>query len=441
MSLLEGSAAEGAAGERGAGHLVVVCSQFPLQDETFIVRELGELRRRGFVLTVLSLRPPPPPVGDPDARELLPFTVYRPHLGGILRDAWRTIRRHPRGALRALRVGIGDVVAARSTPLLALKQLLLLPLALAYGMRLPRGPYRLHAHWANVPTAVARVLAALRGGIYSFTAHAWDIYVPENRRQLPARIAGADRVVTCTAYNQKVLASLARAPEDAAKIMLCHHGLAFASYEPGGTRTPDLVVGGTSLVEQKGLTYLIAACAQLRDRGRPVRCVLIGKGPERLRLEQHIRALDLREQVSLVGQLPHRDVIRYLREAAVFALPSIVERRGAMDGIPNAILEALALETPVVSTRVSGIPEVVLHEETGLLVEPADVNGLAESLERLLADPALGQHLGAAGRRLVLDRFEIRRNVDPLARLFSVPNNQACGSSARGAPSSPSVRS
>jgi glycosyltransferase involved in cell wall biosynthesis len=103
----------------------------------------------------------------------------------------------------------------------------------------------------------------------------------------------------------------------------------------------------------------------------------------------------------------------------VLAHPSIVDRRGSMDGIPNTILEALAVETPVVATRLSGIPEVVLPDRTGLLVEPGDVDGLAAALARLLADPGLGRRLGAAGRALVLERFDIGRNVARLAGVLA----------------------
>ena len=412
--------------DRAPPALVIVISQFPDPNETFIVREITELRRRGLAVTILSLRPPPPRILDPEARALLPLVVYPPRRAwSVLGEAWRTIRKAPRAALRAIAVGLADVAAALPTPVLAAKQAVLLPLALAYGGRLPAGRCRLHAQFANVPTAVVRVLAALRGGTYSFTAHAWDIFVPENRRLLPARIAGADLVVTCTAYNRTLLASLAPSPADAAKVVLCHHGLDLPGYEPGRARAPDLIVGGASLVEQKGLTHLVTACARLRDRGLQVRCVLIGEGPERPRLEAQIRTLGLGAQVRLTGQVPHGEVVRYLREAAVFAHPSIAERRGAMDGIPNTILEALAVEAPVVGTRLSGIPEVVLPEQTGLLVEPGDEEGLAVALARLLADPALGRRLGAAGRALVLERFDLRRNVEPLAALLAPPNTAA----------------
>jgi glycosyltransferase involved in cell wall biosynthesis len=402
-----------------ARRLVVVVSQFPEPNETFIVREIGELARRGFDVTVLSLKPPPATVHDPEARALLPLTVYPPAgVAAVLADAWRTVRREPRAAFRALARAARDVAAALPTPALAAKQAAVLPLVLAYGGRLPAGAARLHAHFASVPTAAVRVLAALRGQSYSFTAHAWDIYVGENARQLPARIAEADLVVTCTAYNRDVLTRRAPTPGDAAKVHLCHHGLDFSLYEPGRARATDLIVGGASLVEKKGLADLVAACGRLAARDVPFRCVVIGEGPERPRLEALVGRLGLAERVRFVGRVPHRELVRHLRDAAVLAHPSIVDRRGSMDGIPNTILEAMAVETPVVATRLSGIPEVVLPGETGLLVEPGDVEGLAAALERLLREPQLGRRLGTAGRVLVLERFDIGRNVERLSDLL-----------------------
>ncbi len=400
------------------GALTIVTGQFPEPNETFIVREIGELVRRGVAVTIFSLVPPPAVIPDPEARALVPRAIYPP--GGataVLRDAAHTIRREPRRSLRAIIRGLRDVAAALPTPVLAAKQLALLPLALAYAGRLPADG-RLHAHFASLPTAVVRVLAAFRGTRYSFTAHAYDIHAHANRRQLPARIAGADRVVTCTAYNRDFLASLAPAG-DRDKIALCHHGLELGSYAPATARATDLIVGGASLHPKKGLHHLVDACARLAARGVAFRCVLVGEGPERARLEAQIATLGLGDRVRLAGRLPHRELVAQLRQAAVLAHPSIVDRRGSMDGIPNTILEALAVETPVVATRLSGIPEVVVPERTGLLVEPGDVDGLADALARLLADAALGRRLGAAGRALVLERFDIGRNVERLAGLLA----------------------
>lgn len=336
----------------------------------------------------------------------------------VLGEAARTVLRAPLASLRLLARGLADVVLALRTPLLAAKQAAIVPLTLAYAGRLPASPERLHAHFASVPTASARMVAAFRRQRYGFTAHAWDIYVDENTRQVPRRIAGADLVVTCTAYNAKVLAGLSRSPADAAKVHLCHHGLEFAAYPPGTARTPGLIVGGAALVEKKGLADLVAACALLRQRGVAFSCVLLGEGPERPRLEAQIRALGLDGHVRLAGRVPHPELVRWLREAAVVAHPSIVDRLGSMDGIPNTVLEAMAVEAAVVGTRLSGIPEVIVPDQTGVLVEPGDVAGLADALARLLGDVALARRLGAAARRLVLERFDIGRNVARLAGLL-----------------------
>ncbi|TMA60775.1 MAG: glycosyltransferase family 4 protein [Deltaproteobacteria bacterium] len=387
----------------GPGALVLVTVQFPEPNETFIVREVGELVRRGFEVTIFSLVGPPRLILDADARALVRLAVHPPRFRRVLVDACRTVLGAPGPALRALRRGLRDALAALRTPRLAVTQLAVLPLALAYARRLPATPCRLHAHFASLPTAVVRVL----------------IHARANRRQLPARIAGADRVVTCTAYNRELLASLARDRADAEKVVLCHHGLELDAYSPGRARSPELIVGGASLHPKKGLDHLVAACARLRAQGVRFRCVLVGEGPEWARLERQIHALGLAGRVELAGRLPHRELVTLLRSAALLAHPSVVDRRGSMDGIPNLILEAFAVETPVVATRLSGIPEVVMAEQTGLLVEPGDVDGLADALARVLRDPALGRKLGAAARALVVERFDLGRNVERLAGLLA----------------------
>src|SRR6185295_2184936 len=179
------------------------------------VREVIELRRRGFDLTIVSLRGRPTLIPDPEARALLPIVVYPPSVARIVLGALAALVTTPVRSLRALGRALGDVAAAWRHPSQATKQAAMIPLALALGGRLPRAGCRLHAHFASVPTAVARMLAAFCGSSYSFTAHAFDIYVPENRRQLGRRIAGADLVLTCTAYNRDFLAAQAPSEADA----------------------------------------------------------------------------------------------------------------------------------------------------------------------------------------------------------------------------------
>src|SRR5262249_40946173 len=154
-----------------------------------------------------------------------------------------------------------------ATPRLAAKQLGIVPGVLALAGRMPRAVGRLHAHFASLPTAAARMLTAFTGRPYSFTAHAWDIHVPENKQQLRPRIHDAAFVGTCTGFNVAVLREQAATPADATKIHLSYHGLDLAAYVPPSTRSSRLIVGGASLTEKKGLHHLIDACVRLRERG------------------------------------------------------------------------------------------------------------------------------------------------------------------------------
>jgi glycosyltransferase involved in cell wall biosynthesis len=319
------------------------------------------------------------------------------------------MRADPAGSWRLIVQAAVDVARSLPTPLLALKQAALIPSMLAAAPRADPGGGRIHAHFASLPTAVARAVAAYWRAGHSFTAHAHDIYVPENRRLLRRRIHDASLVLTCTAYNQRFLEGRARA-QDRRKVRVAFHGLDFASYTPSEAREEGLIVGGASLEAKKGLENLIEACAALVRSGRRIRCVIIGEGPERQRLLEAIERHGLGDTITLQGRIPNSQVTEHLRRAAVLAHPSVVDAHGSMDGIPNFILEAMAVETPIVASDISGIPEVVHHGETGLLIRPGSVDELTAGLISLLDDRTSRERMGAAGRALVLERFDVHRN-------------------------------
>jgi colanic acid/amylovoran biosynthesis glycosyltransferase len=173
-----------------------------------------------------------------------------------------------------------------------------------------------------------------------------------------------------------------------------------------------------SLEEKKGQTYLVEACRLLKQRGLDFVCHLIGDGQSREALEQQIQAAGLSGLVRLEGGQPRDQVVRMLRQADVVALPSIVTKSGKMEGIPVALMEPLACEVPVVSTRISGIPELVEDGVTGLLVPPQDPAALAGALERLARDPELGRRMGRAGRAKVLREFDLSDSTAKLAQLM-----------------------
>ncbi len=173
------------------------------------------------------------------------------------------------------------------------------------------------------------------------------------------------------------------------------------------------------LVEKKGLNYLVEACTLLRERGIPFRCLLVGGGPLRDHLRAQIAALGLAGSVSLLGARTQEDLVDIYRQATLLALPCVVLENGDRDGIPNVLVEAMGMGLPVVSTRISGIPELVDHGRNGLLVPPRDAAALAEAMAALLADPAQRQRLQAEAHRTITSRFDLAQNAARLEALFA----------------------
>ena len=180
-----------------------------------------------------------------------------------------------------------------------------------------------------------------------------------------------------------------------------------------------LVLCVARLVPKKGLKDVISAGAILRSRGVPFRCAIVGEGPLRADLSRQIEQLGLEGVVSLLGAMPHDRLIPIYQRANVFALSPQIAEDGDRDGIPNVIAEAMAAGVPVVSSRVSGIPELVEHGKTGLLVESGDAAGLADAIERLLRDPAMCRELAVAARRKIETSFECWETAKALHALLA----------------------
>jgi glycosyltransferase involved in cell wall biosynthesis len=266
-----------------------------------------------------------------------------------------------------------------------------------------------HAHFADRAAIVALVASRLLGLPYSLTAHANDIYVEPTL--LAVKISEASFVATCTGYNA---AHLARAAAVGSDVACIYHGLDAQQYLPDAAlrRGRLLLLAVGQLKEKKGFAYLIEACQILRADGHEFSCEIIGDGPLRDELEAQIRDSSLEETVALRGALEHHEVIAAYREAAVFVLPCVTAADGDRDGIPNVILEAMAMELPV------GIPEAVADGETGLLVPPRDAAALAAALADLMSDGDYRHRLGREGRHRVVKVFDVEANVQQLLDRF-----------------------
>jgi colanic acid/amylovoran biosynthesis glycosyltransferase len=403
----------------GTPRLLYVIGTYPSLTTTFIDREIELLRRRGVSVQVISLRRPDHQLSPAqrslkkDVRYVLPVkplrlmashvrcAVSRP-LAYLTTFVYLLTRRHP--SLRA-----------------RVKTLLHLGMAVHVSELVRRGPAvdHIHAHFVDRATTVALVIGRLLDLPYSATAHANDIYVAPV--MLAEKIAGASFIATCTRYNADHLASIAP-PGSAGKVVCIHHGLDLEAYEPRRESEPGvpMILSIAQLKPKKGLVDLIDACAELHARGYAFTCELVGEGPLRNELQTRIDAHALGDVVELIGALDHAAVVARLRRASVFALPCVTAADGDRDGIPNVILEAMAMEVPVVSTRHSGIPEAVEDGQSGVLVEPHAPSALSNAIASLLDDPRQRRRFGERGRQIVLASFDIDDNAHRLLRRFTL---------------------
>jgi glycosyltransferase involved in cell wall biosynthesis len=282
-----------------------------------------------------------------------------------------------------------------------------------------RGLTHLHAHFATSATSVARIAALLAGIPYSFTAHAKDIYHESvEQDDLRRKLVGAHTTTTVSEFNLTWLR--ARHGAAAARVQRIYNGLDLEEFAFSSPRArPPRVVFVGRLVQKKGVEVLLEACAQLAGRGVAFQCDVIGTGP----LEPALRSLAARQglagRVRFLGAQPRLAVIGHLRGAAALAAPCVVSADGDRDGLPTVLLEAMALGTPCVATAVTGIPEAVRDEDTGLLVPERDAGALASAIARLLAGRSLRVRLAEAARRLVAEEFDVHRNAARLRESFT----------------------
>ena len=393
-------------------------SRFPHLPETFILREMSEMERQGWEIALYPLIEQKQTVVHADAERWIPKARYLPFFSwGVVAANGRSLLHSP---LRYLRLW-GRVVRENiGSPNFLVRAIALLPKAVYAAQQMERdGIDHIHAHYATHPALVAWIIHQLTGISYSITVHAHDIFVRTD--MLGSKLRDAAFIAAISEYNRNHIAKLVGSWVRA-KTHIVHCGITPAHYQTqAAPRQPDQpleIVAIGSLQPYKGHKYLVEACAQLRTQNIPFRCRIIGGGEEMADLEQRIRDANLEEQVQLLGAKTQDEVAALLPTAHCYVQPSIVTPSGKMEGIPVALMEALACGLPVVATHLSGVPELVRPDETGYLVPPADSAALAGALTAVYHHPQHAQTLAAAGRQLVLDQFELSANVRQLAHLF-----------------------
>ena len=393
-----------------------VTSRFPEVTETWIVRELDALTTASDLeCEVWSLFPPQSKTVHPAAQRWLGRHRRPGPAAGLVSVLW-WLRRSPLRFLSAVAMVVGGYF--RRPPMLA-RALATIPIAAAHARSLSAGGVdHVHAHYASYPLLTAWLCRRLTGVSYSFTAHAYDIFVDQSF--LRTRLAEADFAVAISDFNRGYLG--AYGGDDATPVYVVRMGIDLSAYKfrvrarEDGRELRALCVA--RLYEEKGHRVLLQAMALKAPALEGLSLDLVGEGPLREELEHLVDSLGLSDRVRFHGELPEPRVTELLDEADLFVLPSVVKWDGTMEGLPVVLVEALACGVPVVATHMSGVPELIHDGETGMLARPGDLSDLAEAIARSLADPEAARNCAEAGRALVERNHDVRQSAAALGRLF-----------------------
>jgi glycosyltransferase involved in cell wall biosynthesis len=403
--------------------LAYITQSFPGLTITFIYREIAALEHKGFNITTFAIWKPSKEALSQESRHWVDKTCYafpiswgkflQAHLYFLLT---RPVRYVSTAVFVLTRKGESWKNRLRTAYHFAEA------VYLAKEME-KRGIRHIHAHFEINAASIALVVSRLLNISFSFTAH--NTFFTD-RLILRDKVREARFIVAISEFTRQFLLRLCPG-ENSNKIHIVHCGLSpgdFLPPVPRSTNDVPLLLFVGQLAERKGAPVLVEACKLLRERGLAFHCVIVGDGPQRPLIEQMLDAYALRDKVELAGIVFQEHLKKHLNCADIFVLPCVTASNGDMDGIPVSLMEAMAMEIPVVSTQVSGIPELIQDNHSGLLTPEKDKVALADALQRLLQHPELRLELGQAGRRKVVQEFDIHKNADQLAALFEEYLNQ-----------------
>lgn len=384
--------------------LAYIFEKFPSFTQTFCAREVSAINGEGIHPPVYSIRQTG---NEPASAKLLyPGVVeYLPEKYDVIIAENSDFRRRARKALDDMRRIWGDESEKRRI----YEALWLAPRLKERGIR------HVHTHFAGIGARTAFWLNRLAGINYSLTAHANDIFRDETAERLAQIFQAAAFVVTVSDFSCRYLQQ--NFPKLATKFHRVYNGIEMEKFQV--TSFPEdkpLIVSVGRYIEKKGFQDLISACAQLGDRN--YECQIIGHGPLEEELLQQVKTLGLEGRVIIAGPKSEEEIAELLSRAYMFVLPCVTSADGAMDNLPTVIMEAMAAGLPVVSTRLAGVPEMVLDGQTGSIVEEHDVSGVASKMAHLLDNPTLAREWGSAGHALCREIFDWKITSSSLIGLF-----------------------
>ena len=391
--------------------LAYVFERFPSFTQTFCVREILELERQGLhplLFSIHDVRDEAVQHFPPDLLERVHFLPPHHELVAAVQQL-KDARHLPQSVVLTLREWGDAPDKARVYE------------AAYIGWKMQSAGVRhAHAHFAGLAARTCWWLRQFYQHTYGFTGHANDMFVdPGLPVTLDLMLRDAAYVATVSEFTASWLRG--KFPARAAKVHRVYNGLDLATITQqtvGKPKVaPPLIYSVGRLIEKKGFDDLIRACAVLRKEGRDFQCAIAGDGPLDGELSAQIQAAGLGDAVRLLGAQSQPQILEQLARASIFALPCVTERDGGKDNLPTVLMEAMAAALPCISTRVAGVPEMVIHEKTGLLCEERQPEIFASLLARLLENPDLGKRFGEAGLVHASENFAQKHTARQLLAL------------------------
>jgi colanic acid/amylovoran biosynthesis glycosyltransferase len=395
--------------------LAYLTTHFPFSsdfshNEAFLEPEVRSLAKYVDALYVIATRPKQRSSVFPD---LGSTNIYMEAFGvATLAGAWREFVRHPARVAAAL----GAVLLPRYRLIAKIKNLVLFPKALALADTLRSlGVDHIHTQWLTTPGTTAYVASRLTGIPWSCTAHQHDIFLDN---LIPQKVASAQFVRVISERNRKHLIELVD-PASAERTCMIHLGVEIPEvYSPPVSRDRLELLCAARLDPMKGHQYLLEALSRVVARGLEIHCTIAGEGVLRDRIRARIDALGLGEVVTMRGAVPHAMLLRELHTGMYDAVViASTEKPGEHEGIPVAIMEAMASGVPCISTRTGSLEELI-DGDNGILVPQRDPAAMAEAIARIAADPALRARMGRLARARIVEQFHSARTTAQLYRLI-----------------------
>ncbi len=382
--------------------------------DAWVVNELEIVDRAGIPFQLHALRAPRSTYhASAWGQKLASLTTAVYPLKGA--DVWRIVSAPFRFHRHFCSALINAIFGERENLRNRIVCLLHLFVACAWATRLRQSGVKvshIHSQWIHAPGSVGFYGAWLLNVSFSFTGHAADIY--RERVALKDKIRRAKFIGCISTYHERFFLDLGARPE---QLRLVYCGIDVTKFfpKPLAPVSQGLKIRSSGrLVEKKGFEYLIDSCQILRQRGIPFECVLAGSGPLEQELRQRVDQLKLNDCVKLTGTaVKQEDIPEFMHSGNVYCLPCVWARDNDVDGLPQMLMEAMACGLPAISTRLVGIPDLIIDGQTGLLVEPRQAEQLADALMKF-QDQSYADKLAENGRQHVLAKFEIEAALQPL---------------------------